>query len=146
MKKDRKTGQGEGSLKSKVAMNICIRYTVMKRQWSGFTRWYEIHQICSTFQSLRRFRKSFAFIGQLCMPSLPSILPYYIALFKEIDPEQLGLSVQELGFAYVQCLNPYEITEGGTVILKIKRLEDLRRGKADKEEINRILLHKYFKE
>jgi uncharacterized repeat protein (TIGR04076 family) len=59
--------------------------------------------------------------GQICMHSLSSLLPYYMALSKGIDPEQLGLSGPEQGCAYVQCLDPCDITGGGTVIFEIKR-------------------------
>jgi len=46
-------------------------------------------------------------------------MPYYVALSKEIPPKILGLSGTKEGRAYVQCLDPCEITGGGTVIFEI---------------------------
>jgi len=55
----------------------------------------------------------------VCMHSLASLMPYYVALSKEIPPKSLGLSGTKEGRAYVQCLDPCEITGGGTVIFEI---------------------------
>lgn len=54
-----------------------------------------------------------------CMHSLTSILPYYIALSKGIDPKNLGLSKEDSKKAYVQCLDPCGFTGGGTVCFEI---------------------------
>jgi uncharacterized repeat protein (TIGR04076 family) len=54
-----------------------------------------------------------------CMHSLASIMPYYIALSKGVTPENLGLSGEKEGSAYIQCLDPCEITGGGTVVFEI---------------------------
>ncbi|UCE43373.1 MAG: TIGR04076 family protein [Candidatus Aminicenantes bacterium] len=54
----------------------------------------------------------------ICMHSLASILPYYNALAKGVEPKELGLA-QEGEDAYIQCLDPQEHTDGGTVIFKI---------------------------
>ncbi|MDW8001422.1 MAG: TIGR04076 family protein [Deltaproteobacteria bacterium] len=54
----------------------------------------------------------------LCMHSLASIMPYYVALSKGISPKELGLSKSE-GSAFVQCLDPCEYTGGGTVIFEL---------------------------
>ncbi len=59
----------------------------------------------------------------VCMHSLASILPYYVALSKGVEARALGLSRGESEEAYVQCLDPCEITGGGTVQLEISRLE-----------------------
>ncbi len=56
---------------------------------------------------------------EICMHSLASIMPYYVALSKGVDPRILGLAKEE-GVAYVQCLDPCEKTGGGTVIFKLK--------------------------
>ena len=56
---------------------------------------------------------------RVCMHSLVSLMPYYVALSKGIDPKELGLSGPEEGKAYLQCLDPCHITGGGTVILEI---------------------------
>jgi uncharacterized repeat protein (TIGR04076 family) len=56
----------------------------------------------------------------ICMHSLASILPYYNALAKGIEPKELGLA-QKGEAAYLQCLDPQEHTGGGTVIFKVTR-------------------------
>ena len=61
---------------------------------------------------------------QVCMHSLASILPYYVALSKEVKAKDLGLAKGDSEEAYVQCLDPCELTGGGTVIFEISRLED----------------------
>ena len=58
--------------------------------------------------------------GLICMHSLSSIMPYYVALSKGISPEELGLGKDD-DTAYVQCLDPCEYTGGGTVIFKITK-------------------------
>lgn len=57
----------------------------------------------------------------VCMHSLCAIMPYYVALFRGIEPQQLGLC-QDGQKAYVQCLDPCEYTGGGTVVFEISRL------------------------
>ncbi len=59
----------------------------------------------------------------ICMHSLASLLPYYNALAKGISPAQLGLA-KKGEEAYIQCLDPQEYTEGGTVTFRIKRIEE----------------------
>ena len=56
----------------------------------------------------------------ICMHSLSSILPYYNALAKGVEPKELGLAKKGEA-AYIQCLDPREHTGGGTVIFKITR-------------------------
>ncbi|MGD2125275.1 MAG: TIGR04076 family protein [Desulfobacteraceae bacterium] len=56
----------------------------------------------------------------VCMHSLSSIMPYYVALFRGVDPLSLGLS-RGGRRAYVQCLDPCRYTDGGTVILEIEK-------------------------
>jgi len=55
----------------------------------------------------------------VCMHSLASLMPYYVALSKGISPQNLGLSGKQPDRAYVQCLDPCEVTGGGTVIFEI---------------------------
>ncbi len=55
----------------------------------------------------------------VCMHSLASLMPYYVALSKGISPQALGLSGTKRNRAYLQCLDPCEITGGGTVIFEI---------------------------
>jgi len=59
----------------------------------------------------------------VCMHSLASVLPYYVALAKGVEAEELGLSRGDSQEAYVQCLDPCEITGGGTVCLEISRVQ-----------------------
>jgi uncharacterized repeat protein (TIGR04076 family) len=57
----------------------------------------------------------------VCMHSLASIFPYYVALSHGVESEDLGLSKKGEAShkAYVQCLDPCHITEGGTVVFAI---------------------------
>lgn len=54
----------------------------------------------------------------LCMHSLASIMPYYVALSRGVSAVELGLA-REGNVAYIQCLDPCERTGGGTVVLAI---------------------------
>jgi len=54
----------------------------------------------------------------VCMHSLTSLMPYYVALSKGVDPKTLGLTKQG-NKAYLQCLDPCEITGGGTVTFEV---------------------------
>lgn len=56
----------------------------------------------------------------MCLHSVSSIMPYYVALYKGVDPRTLGLS-RESKKAYVQCLDPCDYTGGGTVVFEIAR-------------------------
>jgi len=47
------------------------------------------------------------------------LTPYHVTLSKEIPPQSLGLSGTKEDSAYVQCLDPCEITGGGTVIFEV---------------------------
>ena len=60
--------------------------------------------------------------NNVCMHSLASIMPYYIALFREVDPVTLGLA-RDGKKAYIQCLDPCEYTGGGTVIFEIEKVK-----------------------
>jgi uncharacterized repeat protein (TIGR04076 family) len=59
----------------------------------------------------------------VCLHSFASILPYYVALSKGVKPKDLGLSRGDSEEAYLQCLDPCEITGGGTVRFEISRVE-----------------------
>lgn len=58
----------------------------------------------------------------VCMHSLASILPYYVALSKGVQAKELGLSRGNSEEAYVQCPDPCELTGGGTVRLEISKV------------------------
>jgi len=57
---------------------------------------------------------------RVCLHSLASVMPYYVALSHGIRPTKLGLARQERGVAYVQCPDPCSRTGGGTVILELR--------------------------
>jgi uncharacterized repeat protein (TIGR04076 family) len=57
--------------------------------------------------------------ASVCMHSLASLMPYYVALSRGIPPDTLGLSGPKEGVAYLQCLDPCELTGGGTVVFEI---------------------------
>ena len=59
---------------------------------------------------------------EVCMHSLASFLPWYVALSKGVSPKELGLGDQEA--AYIQCPDPCDYTAGGTVIFEIRRKID----------------------
>lgn len=53
------------------------------------------------------------------MHSLASIMPYYVALSKGVNPRTLGLA-KEGSKVYFQCLDPCELTGGSTVIFEVE--------------------------
>lgn len=58
----------------------------------------------------------------LCMHSLSSLMPYYVALSRGILPKELGLTRGGQA-AYLQCLDPCEHTGGGTVVFEILSID-----------------------
>ncbi len=56
----------------------------------------------------------------VCIHSVASIMPYHVALYRGVDPRDLGLS-KDPDVAYVQCLDPCQYTGGGTVVFEIRR-------------------------
>ncbi len=58
---------------------------------------------------------------RICLHSLASVLPYHVALFHGVPPTAIGLA-REGASAYVQCLDPCELTGGGTVTFRIERV------------------------
>ncbi len=67
------------------------------------------------------YRMNLKETNNVCIHSLSSIMPYYIALSHGVDSKKLGLSTDGKK-AYVQCLDPCEYTGGGTVIFEIERV------------------------
>ncbi|MDZ7294790.1 MAG: TIGR04076 family protein [candidate division KSB1 bacterium] len=57
----------------------------------------------------------------ICLHSLASILPYHVALFHGVPPAAIGLA-KEGKSAYVQCLDPCDLTGGGTVTFMIEKV------------------------
>ena len=61
----------------------------------------------------------------VCMHGLASLMPHYNAL-RVSGPEQWGLAGKDeknKGKAYVQCLDPVDYTDGGTVTFEISRID-----------------------
>ncbi len=54
----------------------------------------------------------------VCMHALQAVCPYYVLLSRGMTPTELGLAGPN-GAAYVQCLDPQEVTDGGTVVFRI---------------------------
>jgi uncharacterized repeat protein (TIGR04076 family) len=54
----------------------------------------------------------------VCMHGLQSLAPYHVALSRGVDPGDLGLAGPDRA-AYVQCLDPQEVTGRGTVLFWI---------------------------
>ena len=59
----------------------------------------------------------------VCMHSLVSILPFYVALSKGVKAKDIGLAKRNSNEAYVQCLDPCDLTDGGTVSFEISRVD-----------------------
>lgn len=57
---------------------------------------------------------------RICMHSLASVMPYYVALSHGITPVELGLARERDGGAHVQCPDPCGHTGGGTVIMELR--------------------------
>ncbi len=55
---------------------------------------------------------------ELCFHSLSSLMPYYVALSRDVPAVDLGLA-KSGNKAYIQCLDPCAYTGGGTVIFQI---------------------------
>lgn len=80
----------------------------------------------------------------LCMHSLASLTPYYVALSRGVSPVELGLTKAggtQDQVAYVQCLDPCERTGGGTVIFAVRagarqKGARARRGNGDGDDVD----------
>jgi len=60
----------------------------------------------------------------LCMHSLLSIMPYYVALSKGVNYEDTGLGKESIK---VQCLDPNYCADSGTVIFEVRRKNESNR-------------------
>jgi uncharacterized repeat protein (TIGR04076 family) len=60
----------------------------------------------------------------VCMHSLASLLPYYVALSHGVKARDLGLARDDSEAAYLQCLDPCDLTQGGTVYFEISRVAE----------------------
>ncbi|MBC7350113.1 MAG: TIGR04076 family protein [Candidatus Aminicenantes bacterium] len=81
---------------------------------------------CPVYKAGDSFRIADGFILRcdrdraICLHSLASLMPYYVALSRGASPVELGLA-REGEVAYVQCLDPCHLTGGGTVVFAVKR-------------------------
>ncbi|MCX7973083.1 MAG: TIGR04076 family protein [Candidatus Aminicenantes bacterium] len=95
-----------------------------KRQKDLMVSVEKIEGVCPTFKIGQTFliKDGYKLIADfpVCLHALQSISPYYVALSRGIQPQELGLAGPDEA-AYVQCLDPYRITGGGTVTFKIKK-------------------------
>jgi uncharacterized repeat protein (TIGR04076 family) len=85
----------------------------------------EIKGTCSVYQVGDQFilEDGYRLVADipLCMHSLAALLPHYNAL-RVSEPDQWGLAGKDdKAKAYVQCLDPYAFTGGGTAVLEIQR-------------------------
>jgi uncharacterized repeat protein (TIGR04076 family) len=55
----------------------------------------------------------------ICMHSLSSLMPFYIALSRKISSKELGLT-KEGENAFFQCPDPYKFKGGDTAVFEIK--------------------------
>ena len=86
----------------------------------------EIKGTCSVYHIGDRFmlKDGYRLVTDipLCMHSLASIIPHYNAL-RISEPTEWGLAGRDdKSKAYVQCLDPYSYTDGGTVVFEIQRV------------------------
>lgn len=78
-----------------------------------------VYTVGNSFRILEGFK---LVVGKpLCMHSMASLMPYYVALSRGVSPLELGLA-RKGNVAYVQCLDPCERTGGGTVVFGIRRV------------------------
>jgi uncharacterized repeat protein (TIGR04076 family) len=88
-------------------------------------RVYEIKGDCPVYKMGDRivmdegYKLNTAKTENVCMHSLASIMPYYVALYRGVNPQELGLS-KDPERAFVQCPDPCHLTGGGTVVLEIR--------------------------
>ncbi|UCD89123.1 MAG: TIGR04076 family protein [Desulfobacterales bacterium] len=59
----------------------------------------------------------------VCMHSISSIMPFYVALSKGVKAKEIGLAKGDSNEAYVQCADPCDLTNGGTVRFEICRVD-----------------------
>ncbi|MBC7231559.1 MAG: TIGR04076 family protein [Actinobacteria bacterium] len=84
----------------------------------------EVKGRCPAYEAGDTFRIERGFMlnseKPLCMHSLASLLPYYVALSRRISPKDLGLC-REGDEAFLQCLDPCGHTGGGTALFAVRR-------------------------
>ncbi len=88
----------------------------------------EIRRKCPVYKlgSAFKLEDGYRLISEIpfCMHSLASPMPHYNAL-RVSSPANWGLAGKDdPSKAYVQCLDPYAYTGGGTVVFEISRVGD----------------------
>lgn len=91
------------------------RLIIQVKEIEGYCRVYKVGDRIVLDEG---YRLNLEETGSLCMHSLSSVLPYYNAIFRDIEPKEWGLS-EKGKKAYVQCLDPCRYTGGGTVFFEI---------------------------
>ncbi len=81
-----------------------------------------VFKIGDYFQIQNGYLLKMGNLSAICTHALGSVFPYYVALSRGISAQELGLNKTEDKRAYVQCLDPCEMTGGGTVIFEIEVL------------------------
>ena len=87
----------------------------------------EVKGICPVYKVGDTFRLADGYrlesSGPVCMHSLASLMPHYNAL-RVSRPSEWGLAGRDdPQKAYIQCLDPYQRTGGGTAVFEITRDE-----------------------
>lgn len=83
-----------------------------------------VFEIGDCFEIKEGFKLNTDNLPNICMHALSSIFPYYSALSRGIKGSELGLNKENnKNKAFVQCLDPCEYTDGGTVVFKITPIE-----------------------
>ena len=82
---------------------------------------------CPTFKENDSFtlKAGYQLVSDIpvCMHALASLMPFYNALCV-CEPEQLGLDgKKDKSKAYIQCPDPYDCTDGGTVIFEVTKVK-----------------------
>jgi uncharacterized repeat protein (TIGR04076 family) len=85
----------------------------------------EIRGHCPTFKLGDSFvlKAGYQLVSDIpvCMHALAALMPFYNALCVS-DPAQWGLDGKEdKSKAYIQCPDPFDCTNGGTVIFEISK-------------------------
>ena len=92
----------------------------MKRTVSRIKGNCPVFHVGDSFYIEEGFRLKMGEQKEICMHALASILPYYVALSRAVEPRELGLNKEDSNVAYVQCLDPVDETDGGTVTFAIE--------------------------
>jgi len=80
-----------------------------------------VYEVGDSFKLIEGYK--LVAVKPLCMHALTSLMPHYNAL-QVSEPKRWGLAGKEdKSKAYIQCLDPHQYTDGGTVIFEISKSE-----------------------